>query len=197
MVEFYQPKSTSKIVIPDAAQKHDSHRMGIVRFIGDGKLRGSTEVREPLVSVGDKVMFQINNIMEATQTFIHDGKTCMNLLQEELIARTHGDDLGVESMEMLGDYALLEHFRRQQPGSSLFLPETLSKESAPDFIYFKLVKKGSRVNLPIEPGDELVVNFGRLTPMFVVRRGADGVTHNEEYCYTRTSWIDGVVERTP
>jgi len=194
LVELHRPKSTSSIVIPDIAKNQDTHRFGIVRYVGDGKLKGKDEIREPLVKVGDVVMFQINQIMEATQTFVAEGKTCMNLLQEELIARVHGDDLSVDSLEMLGDYILLKHFVRNQPGSTLILPENMVKQSAPEFIYFRCVKKGALLDLPVKEGDELVVNFGRLTPMFIVKRNLDGTSENQEYCYTRKDWVDGVVE---
>lgn len=194
LVEFYRPKTASKIVIPDTAQNHDTHRLGIVRFVGDGAVKGKTE--PALVKEGDVVMFQINGMMEATQKFVLDGKHYMNLLQGELIARINGEDLTAENMEMLGDYVLLKHFVRQQPGSTLFLPDNAVRQSAPDFIYFRCVKKSATVDLAVEPGEEVVVNFGRLTPMFIVKRKDDGTTENQEFCYTRKEWIDGVVEGT-
>ena len=194
LVEFHRMQTASKIVIPDAAQQHDSHRLGIVRYLGDGRVKNQAEPKQPLVKVGDVVMFQINQIMEATQTFVHEGKHCMNLLQEELIARINGDDLSVDNMEMLGDYALLKHFMREQEGSVIVLPESIARQSAPDFIYFRLVKKGTAIDLPINEGQHLVVNHGRLTPMFIVKINADGTRENQEYCYTRKDWIDGVVE---
>ena len=197
LVELYKPTNTnSKIVIPDIAQNRDSHRLGIVRYLGDGRLKGREkgETRAPLVRVGDVVMFQLNQIMEATQTFVAEGKTCMHLLQEELIARLTGDEITVDNMEMLGDYVLLKHFMRKQPGSLLVLPENLVKQSAPEFVYFRCVKKGAQADLQFKEGDELVVNFGRLTPMFIVKRNLDGTSENHEYCYTRQDWVDGVVE---
>lgn len=194
LVEHYQPKSTSTIVIPDAAQKRDTHRMGIVRYLGDGKVKGKTEPVPSLVNVGDIVMFQVNQMMIATQALCVDGMQCMNLLQSELIARISGDhELGVESMEMLGDYVLLKHFLRERPGSSLFLPDSVTEQRSPDFIYFRCFKLGTTTqDVPIKIGDELVVNYGRLTPMLVVRKVNDA-TENQEFVYTRKEWIDGVI----
>lgn len=196
LVEFFRPKSASKIVIPDAAQEHDSHRTGIVRFVGDGRVRlkdGTDKWRTSLVKPGDVVMFQINQIMQATQQFVVDGKHYMNLLQDDLVARVTGDDVGVDNLEMLGDYILLKHFVRET-GSVLVLPDTLTKAAGPDFIYFRCLKKGSTVDLPFAVNDELVVNFGRLTPMFIIQRKPDGTSENQEYAYTRKEWVDGVVE---
>lgn len=194
LVEFHRIKSASKILIPDSAQERDSHRFGIVRYIGDGKLKGKDEPKPALVKEGDVVMFQINNIMEATQKFVLDGKTYMNLLQDELIARVTGEDVTADNLEMLGEYALLQHFLREQIGSKLLLPDSAQmRTSSPDFIYFRCIKKGSLVDKAVAVGDEVVVNFGRLTPMFIHRRNEDGTTTNLEYVYTRNDWIDGVI----
>lgn len=192
LVEHHKPKTASKIIIPDTVQNTDSHRVGIVRFVGDGCFRGKE--KSPLVKVGDVVMFQINNIMQATQTYVLEGKHCLNLLQDDLIARIDGDDMGVDNLTVLGDYVLLKHFMRERPGSTLFLPDDVMRQSAPDFIYFRCMKKGGSVTTDFKVGDELIVNFGRLTPMFIVKRKDDGTSENQEFCYTRQDWVDGVVE---
>jgi len=196
LVEFHRPKADAsrKIIIPDAAQQRDTHRMGVVRCIGDGRVKGKDEPVPALVKEGDLVLFQSNDMMLATQKFVLDGKHYMNLLQSELLARINGDDINVDNMEMLGEYVLLKHFIRQEAGSTLFLPDSAVRQSAPDFIYFRCAKKGTTVTAEFNVGDELVVNFGRLTPLFVVRQKLDGTTENEEFCYTHQAWIDGVVE---
>lgn len=193
LVEFHKLNTTSKIIIPDVAQNSDSHRTGIVRFIGDGRVKDKEPV-PALVKPGDVVMFQLNGIMEATQKFVIGGKHYLNLLQDDLLARIDGDDAGLENLTMLGDYVLLKHFLRERPGSTLFLPDQAVRESAPEFIYFRCIKKGARVTREFTVNDEVVVNFGRLTPMFIVKRNADGTSENQEFCYTRQEWVDGVVE---
>lgn len=192
LVEFHRPKTVSKIVIPDAAQQHDSHRMGIVRFIGNGRVNGTTEAS--LVKVGDVVLFQLNGMMEATQKYVLDGKHYLNILESDFIARINGDDVSEENMEMLGDYVLLKHFVRDTPGSLIILPDSAVRRAAPEFIYFRCAKKGSTVDLPFNVGDELIANFGRLTPMFIVKRKLDGTSENQEFAYTHKDWIDGTVE---
>lgn len=183
-------KSKSKIVIPDSAQEKDSHRFGVVRYIGDGRVKGKDFPKNSLVKEGDVVMFQINQIMEATQKYVLDGKHYMNLLQDELIARVIGEDVTADNLEMLGEYALLQHFMRENEGSNIILPNTAQmRTSAPDFIYFRCLKKGSLVNPEVKEGQEVIVNFGRLTPMFIEREGK-----TLEYVYTRNDWIDGILE---
>lgn len=197
LVEYLQrPITTSKIIIPDTAQKRDTHRFGTVRFIGDGRVKKKDCAEKQvasLVAPGDVVMFQINEIMEATQKFVIDGKTYMNLLQGELIARVTGEDVCVENLEMLGEFVLLKWFMRRPPGSTLFVPEGALRHSAPDFIYFRCLKKGSRATVSVNVGDEVIVNFGRLTPMFIIKM-QNGISENEEYAYTLNDWVDGVVE---
>jgi|MudIll2142460700_1097286.scaffolds.fasta_scaffold16479_2 co-chaperonin GroES (HSP10) len=194
LVEFHKLNTTSKIIIPDVAQNADSHRTGIVRFVGDGKVKGKDEPVPALVKPGDVVMFQLNGIVEATQKFVIDGKHYLNLLQDDLLARINGDDMALENLTMLGDYVLLKHFLRERPGSTLFLPDQAVRQSAPEFIYFRCIQKGERVTRDFNLNDEVVVNFGRLTPMFIVKRNADGTSENQEFCYTRQEWVDGVVE---
>jgi co-chaperonin GroES (HSP10) len=191
LVEFTRLKTTSKIVIPDAAQTHDTHRIGIVRFIGDGKVKGKDEPVPSLVKPGDMVMFQMNQVMENTQKYVADGKHYMNLLQTELVCRINGEDMSIDNLEALGDYTILKHFVREA-SDTIILPDSVARQNANEFIYFKLLKKGSTVDLPINVNDELIVNFGRLTPMFIVTSGLEG-TRNEEYCYTSKEWIDAVV----
>ena len=193
LVEHFRPRtSRSTIIIPDAAQQHDTHRFGKVAAVGNGAVKGQPP-RPALVAVGDTVMFQINQVMENTQKFVLEGKSYMNLLQTELIGRLRGEDVSVENFEMLGDYVLLKHFFRKVDGSVIILPEEVMRQSAPDFIYFRVVLKGSTVDLPLEKGDEVVANLGRLTPLFFVKRHADGTSENSEYCYTHKDWVDGVV----
>jgi co-chaperonin GroES (HSP10) len=194
LVEHYRPKSSkSQIIIPDAAQQQDTHRFGKVVAVGDGKLKDG-KIVAPLVKIGDTVMFQINQIMEATQKYMIDGKSYMNLLQSELIGKLTSEDITMDNFEVLGDYLMLKHFFRQPEGSQIIVPDNIIKQSAPSFIYFKVLKKGINVDTPVEVGDEVICNLGRLTPLFFVQRHGDGTSSNEEYCYTHKDWVDGRIE---
>ena len=178
------------IIMPDATQQHDTHRLGKVVFVGDGKTK--TGIVPSLVKVGDVVLFQINNVMEHTQSFVLHGRTYMNLLQTELLARVKGEKLTTDNIEMLGDYLLLKSFVRDT--GRIVLPKNLSRQAAPEFIYFRCMAKGSTINKPFELNDELIVNLGRLTPVFFAKKNKAGTYDNEEYCYTHKDWVDGTVE---
>lgn len=178
------------IIMPDAAQQHDTHRLGKVVAIGDGKTK--TGIVPTLVKEGDIVLFQINQIMEHTQTFVLNGRTYMNLLQTELLARVNGEKLTADNIEMLGDWLLLKHFVRDT--GRIVLPKNLNKQAAPEFIYFRCMAKGSTIDKPFELEDELIVNLGRLTPVFFAKKNQQGTYDNEEYCYTHKDWVDGKIE---
>lgn len=196
LVEHYTPKTNgaTSIVIPDTAKDttHGTHRYGKVVAVGEHDRSGNAITS--LVKVGDVVLFQINQVMEHTQTYVRDGKAYMNMLQTEAIARLrNGDSLTVDNMELLGDYVLLRHFVRDQ-GSKLVLPENLTRQTATEYIYFKIMAKGRGVDLPIKEGDEVICNYGRLTPIFFLEKNGSSVA-TTEYCYTTSAWIDAVVTR--
>lgn len=197
LVEHFRPKtSKSSIVIPDAHQQQDTHRFGKVVAIGDGKQKDGTTM-PTLVNIGDLVMFQINQVMENTQKYVLEGKSYMNLLQGDLIGRLSGDDITLEAFDVLGDFVMLKHFFRQPSESRIYLPDNLIKQSAPEFIYFKILKIGGTVDKRVAVDDEVVCNLGRLTPLFFVQRNKDGTSTNQEFCYTHKDWIDGVLEDAP
>jgi len=194
LVEHYRPKtSKSAIIIPDASQEKDTHRFGKVVAVGDGIFRDKP-VQKPVVKVDDTVMFQINQVMENCQKYVIEDRHFMNLHQGEIIGRLTGGDITVENFEMVGEFVLLKHFYRQPKGSEIVLPESALRQSASDFIYFRVILKGGGVNKPFDVGDEVVVNYGKLTPIFFVKRDLDGTSENNEYCYTQQDWIDGVVK---
>jgi len=187
LVEHYRPKSSSsQIILPDAAQQADTHRMGKVVSVGTDPKKTS------VVKPGDIVMFQINSVMENTQKYVLDGRHYMNLHQGDIIGRLTGDEVTLPNFEMVGDYVLLKHFFRES-GSPIILPEHVMRQSTPEFIYFKVLKKGSTVTKPVEEGDEVVANLGKLTPIFFVERLKDGTSNNQEFCYTHQDWLDGKV----
>ena len=201
VIEYFKPKTKSTILIPDVAQQHDTHRTGIVRYVGDGKVKGKDAPVASLVKVGDLVMFQINAMMEATQTFVREGRTYMSLLQTDLLARFENDTgkleadwtASYENMEMLGDFVLVKcHIRASD--SKLVVPEAIAKTATPDMVYFECVKKGSSVGSDIGHGDELVVSLARVTPIFVKHRNKGADSKYEEYAYTLKDWIEGVIE---
>jgi co-chaperonin GroES (HSP10) len=195
LLEFYRPETKANLVIPDSAQQHDSHRLGIVRFVGDGLDRGKQVSQPSLVKENDVVLFQINAYLESNQSFVLAGKHYMNLLQNELVARIHGSEPILDNLEILGNYVLLGCFLRMKSDSKLIIPETVkARQSLADSVYFTCIQKGSTVDLPIKIGDELIVNSGRLTPLFIVHPSFDGKSQIQEFAYIHKDWVEGVVD---
>jgi co-chaperonin GroES (HSP10) len=200
MVERYKPKSESTILIPDAAQTDATHRFGKVVAVGQGTTKEG-KLLPNLVKEDEVIFFQMNQVMEATQKYAREGKAYMNMLQTEVIGKLKsGDRVAVDNVEMAGDYVLLKHFVKEQEGR-LLLPDSLIRQNAAEFIYFRVVKMGPEVTKPFKVGDEVIVNFGRLTPIFFMD-GKPAIQPNrveakpdtQEYAYTTQDWIDGVVE---
>ena len=201
LVERYKPKSESTILIPDAAQTEATHRFGKVVAVGQGTKDG--KVLPMLVQEGEVVFFQMNQVMEATQKYAREGKAYMNMLQTEVVGKLKsGDRVAVDNVEMAGDYVLLKHFVKDQPGR-LLLPDSVIRQNAAEFIYFRVVKVGPEVTKPFKVGDEVIVNFGRLTPIFfldgkptIMPNREEAKPNTQEYAYTTQDWIDGVVDDT-
>jgi co-chaperonin GroES (HSP10) len=193
MVEYYRVTGNTRIIIPEIAKNSDLHRTGIVRFVGNGKLYNSNEIKKPLVQPGDVVLFQVNDFMVATQRYVLDGKEYMQMSQDELIAKlTDPSNISVDNLEMLGDYVLIEPSLKEQD-RRIILPELSSADEKSSFIKLHCVKIGSTVDLDIKIGDELIVNFAKLNPLFISTETKDGFV-NKEYAYIRKEWINGVVE---
>lgn len=185
LVEHVVPSEKGRIIIPDASGTKDQHRLARVLVVGDGRTGDKTE--EMMSKVGDIIVFQTNDVMANTQKFKADGKVLLYLLESDIIAYASSDEISYEALTMAGEYVLVEPVL-DRGDSKLVLPESVSK--AFDFVYFKVLKTGSRVTVPVVPGQEVVLNLGRINPMFVTSFG-----HTQrEVGYIHQSYIHGVVE---
>jgi co-chaperonin GroES (HSP10) len=192
LLKYEKPKAAGRIVLPDMVGQHDLHRLGRVEVIGDGRTRdpytGQKITVPSLVKRGDLVVFQINDVMKWAQIYRHLDTDMIHVLQSELIARINGDIVTTETLEMLGDYVLVKPQLRKSK-SSILLPDTKSL----DFVYYELVQKGSTVELPIEIGEEVIINHGRINALFV-QGEINGRTQSLEFGYVFKDYIHGVVE---
>lgn len=185
LVEYVPPiKKRGRIILPDIAEKHDTHRMGIVKVVGD-------ECK--LVKVGDTVCFQVNDVMTWAQVYkqLADGDPLIHLLETELIGRIHGDTISLETFEVLGDFILVRPEVRR-PESSIVIPDQATL--TPDMLHYILEQKGQTVDLPIEKGQEVIINHGRVSRMYVTRQRIDGGSDNVELGYTLKEWVHGAIE---
>lgn len=173
-----------RIFIPNAAGNIDTHRMGVIETLGEG-LKGSFEV-------GDTVIFQVNDIMKWSQIYrrMKTGDDLLWMLEEELIGRVHGKEVKPDTLEILGNYVLIEPHVKQSSGA-IILPNNAGL--TPEFIKYTLVQKGQLVDLPIAKGQEIIVNHGRITPLMMQYQNRHGDTENREYGYTLKEWVCGCV----
>jgi co-chaperonin GroES (HSP10) len=190
LVEYYKPTNLSKtIIIPDSARADATHRYA--------KIVSMTKKPDEDVGVkeGDIILFQSNEVMINTQKYIRDGKTYMNLLLSELLFKINDvNDINLDTVSVLGEYALLQPFFMRRD-SGLLLPEDVKGITAAEFVYFRIQQAGPLFGDTAKVGQEVVCNLGRVNPIFFTE--VNGASRkNKEMCYVHKSWIDGIVEKS-
>lgn len=185
LIEHVKPEETGRLYIPDSSEKNDLHRIGRVLVVGDGREKG--EVVPPLVQEGDLVVFQINDVIANTQKFKADGKMMLYLRQDDLLAKLETPSVTFDGMTMLGEYLMIEP-RLNRVSNIIEVPDSVAKSN--DFVYFTITKKGNRVTVPVLDGQEVIVNLGRVTPMFITAKGHV----QREVGYIHQSYIHGCVD---
>lgn len=186
MLKFVPIKErVGRIYIPNAAGNVDTHRMGVIEALGNG-VKGS-------LKVGDTVVFQINDVMKWSQIYrrIATGDDLLHLLESELIARVDGNEVRPDTIHILGDYVLFEPVVKQ-PDSTIILPDKAGL--TPEYVRYIMLQKGSGVDLPIEKGQEVIINHGRVSALLVQYTNRHGDTENKEFGYTLKEWICGCLE---
>jgi hypothetical protein len=203
LLEWWKPTAESRVIQPDISGQKDVLRWGKVIATGDGKLtcsvreqlagRGFTGAPIPsIVTDGDRVCFELNDMIKYTQVYKRwlDKKDMIQMLQTDLIGRLKADQVTLENFEILGDFVLVKPELRGT-GSSIVLPSSMEK--SPEFVYYKVVQIGSNVDLPIEVGQEIIINHGKINVLIMSKLGLDGLWHNDEYGYVIKDYIHGVV----
>lgn len=173
-----------RIILPDVVGKHDTHRLGIVQNIGP-------ECKQ--VKLGDTVCFQVNDVMSWAQIYkqLANGEPMLHLLESEIIGRITGEEITLETFEVLGDYVIVRPEVRR-PASNIVIPDQVAL--TPDMVHYILEQKGPTVDLPIVKGMEIIMNHARINRMYVTKQRIDGSTENTELGYTLKDWVYGYLE---
>jgi hypothetical protein len=79
-----------------------------------------------------------------------------------------------------------------RPASNIVLPANAN--ITPDMLHYTLEQKGQTVDLPINAGQEIIINHGRVSHLYMVRKRIAGGDENTEFGYTSKEWIHGVIE---
>ena len=185
LVKYVPPqKKVGRIYLPDITEKHDTHRMGTVEVV-------SADCK--FVKLGDTVVFQVNDVMSWAQIYkqLANGEPMLHLLETEVLARVHGDTITPETFEILGDYVLVTA-KVIRPDTNIILPSNAA--ITPDMLHYTLEQIGQTVDLPIKVGQEIIINHGRVSRMYLVRKRIAGGDENTEFGYTAKEWVHGVIE---
>lgn len=209
LLDWWKPESGMRIIQPDNTGQQDVLKWGKVSAVGDGKLtwsmreqiagRGfaSPEKIPSLVSLGDRVCFELNTMIERSQVYRkwQTGMDAIQMLQTDLIGRLKADVVSLENFEILGDFVLVKPVVRNSRTSLLVLPDSAQKNT--EFVYYTVVQKGSTVDLPIKVGQEIIINHGRINALFFSTvNQITGTATNDEYGYVIKDYIHGVVDES-
>jgi len=201
MVERVTERQGS-IIVPQSAD--NLYQIGRVVFVGNGQdpefvvsargagiMRVRPEPKESLVAVGDLVYFQTNMIMAAHQQYEYGTEAYLSLHQTELIARLASNVVNYDNFEPLGEWVLVQPHKREQD-SRIVVPDTVK---AGAFIYWTLAKKSVVSQLSVQLGQEIMVNTGRINPIFIPTLDiATAETKHTEFSYISSENILGVVD---
>ena len=182
-----KPAQKGKLLLPD--NRDAIHALARVVAIGDGVIRlpDGTRVDVPLkVAVGDIVFFQTNASMAAACSYELDRVSYMNLMQGDLLARLPDTDITVEKMEMLGDWVLITPSIRQT--GTIILPATMNYQEHLEHTYWTCVKAAPGSDFEAVPGQEVLVNAHRASPVQI---------DSAIYCYIDRNFILGVMDVAP
>jgi co-chaperonin GroES (HSP10) len=168
------------IYVPE--NEYDLSRIGRVVTVADGTRPGRDPVNM-LVKEGDLVYFQTNMVMQSNLMYDMGDEIYMNLMQAEIVAKLDSNDITLDTFHVIGDWVLCKPFMKDGP-VGIVLPEASKKAMA---VYFRLIDKGSTVDLDINEGDELVLTHGRAQPFQIQK---------EDYVYIHKNEIHGIVEES-
>lgn len=169
------------IYVPE--NEYDLSRIGRVITTGDGTRPGRDPV-DMLVKEGDLVYFQTNAVMQSNLMYDMGNEIYMNLMQSEIIAKVDSNDITLDGFNVIGDWVLVQPFMKEDAESKIVLPEATKKALA---IFFRVVKKGGTVDIPIEKGDEVILTQGRCQPIQIQR---------QDFGYVHKNEIHGIVEES-
>lgn len=198
LLKYEKPKETSNIMLPDITGQHDLHRFGRVKFVGDGDYRDPLTKQQrhddPLVKEGELVMFQINDVMRWAQVYRYLEDNMLHVLQGELIGRINGESVNLDTFEILGNFVLVKPELRKTD-CAIIRPDTIARTT--ESVTYTVVQLGSLVNLPIEVGQEIIINHGRVNCIYIMTKKS-GINPPEykqvEYGYVFKDFVHGMVE---
>lgn len=177
-------EKTGTIVVPSSASV--LHRLGRVVAVGNGRVPGQDKAEQPLVTEGDLVYFQSNDVLMANQTYWDGAEGYTNLHQGDLIAKLTTNDLCFENFIMLGRWVLVAP--RLETPNQIIVPETVQD---PTMIKFTFIAEGNSANLGLRQGTELILNAGRVNAMRMRRDG-----NMADFAYVDRDFVLGTVDES-
>lgn len=112
------------------------------------------------IKPGDVVFWQNNGLIEANCRYMLNGKPIFVLLSGDMIARLSSKKVTLETFQVLGRWCLC---RREtfQPSKTIIVPDSVADTSQEMVVKYFLQQKGSKVELDVNVGDEVIVERNR------------------------------------
>jgi co-chaperonin GroES (HSP10) len=171
------------VVLPPGMGRNN-HSIGEVIKLGDGKISGKPDWVSELAE-GQIVMFQVNDYMLQSTSFTYNKQACLNLSQSDMIARLTDKVVKLKSFTVLGYWVLLQPFTTRSKESRIVVPGNVQETS--EFQRFRLLQKGSKTELDVEIGQEVIVDKGKINVLSI-----DGTN----LFYMASTYVLGATEDT-
>lgn len=184
LVQLVEEEYGGLVVIPKSTQQN--FVIAKVSLVSDEAAKAID------VEAGDTVLFQApDHLIKSSSYVIHgkseaDNKIMMSTHPHDILAKLSSTSIKLDSITAAGRWVILKIFLSAVAGGTIVLPENIHPVYS-QFSRFKLVNAGQRLTLPIEPGDELIVNRDRL--VLIQLEGID-------YAFAPEEGLIGVVEDT-
>lgn len=170
------------VIVPTPTFKQ-AHVLGLVKVLGD-KAEASG------VKVNDIVLYQTNGFIAQQAHYNFGGSDYFILMTTDMIAsvtptvRPDGKMatiITLENFHILGEWLLVEPFV-EKSNSVIVIPENAQPEES---VRFRLIQKGPKVDLDVQPSDVLIVDRARANPIGI---------GTGKYAYVQKQFVYGVLQ---
>lgn len=168
------------VVLPPGVARNN-HIIGEIVGVGDGRMPDGKVLTTEL-KPGDVVMLQANQYVLQAAVFRYKDGDCLNLHWNDMIIKLSSRTVKLSTVSMLGRWSLVESFTTPFKNSPIILPGNLVDTS--EFTRYRMVKVGPDAGIDVAPGDEVIVDKGRINVLQI---------DNKPYFYVSSEFLLGVV----
>lgn len=148
------------LLVPAPTQQR-MYMLSRVTAIGDKASESSDNFQ-----IGDIVFWQWNGIVAQHNAFRVGNARVFVLMRGDLIARLTVQKVTLDTFSVLGDWVLVRRVVHQ-PSKLIVVPDGVAEANQELTLKFIVEQKGSSVTLPIQKGQEVIVDRTRTNPLTI------------------------------